>query len=379
MRERVNVLRKFKGAVAAILIGISVPVISACSFDMVPGEIFPTITPTSITEPSPSRPDNTEPAPLDESSLAVEPTETTLPTDETEPTEAPVVQIVITKNPGSESVYEGAKVWFIAHADNADKIKWEFCDPEGEIVSVADTISRNPGLEIEILELDTIALRSIPATLDGWSIRAEFSNDSCSVFTAYADIHVRQFVDLYSDVLDRYRAAVTHGITDLGVTMEYGISELAYDYFGGTKYFCYALIDLDNNGIQELLIYSCLDGTTARINEIYTLVKDSPVRIAIAGGRHGLYLMPDKKIFSAASGGAAYAIDYLYRVEGSRMIVVDGIRSREGVVQEEIEWFHTMDEDPDLDHAERISREDALNLIDAWFDGAIVPELDRFA
>ena len=73
---------------------------------------------------------------------AAEPTEvaTTPTVAETmlAPTAAPTVPaaIVITKHPSSETVSAGAGTWFIARAENATQITWEFFSPDGTMYSL---------------------------------------------------------------------------------------------------------------------------------------------------------------------------------------------------------------------------------------------------
>ena len=83
-------------------------------------------------------------------------------------------EVIITKNPRSETVAVGGKTWFIAHADNAISLSWQAVHPDGHTVSLEDAMAANPGLSLETLEGDTIAVSNIPLSFDGWGIQARF-------------------------------------------------------------------------------------------------------------------------------------------------------------------------------------------------------------
>ena len=83
-------------------------------------------------------------------------------------------EVVITKNPRSETVPAGGKTWFIAHADNAVSLTWRCVDKDGFSVSLEDALAQHPGLTLEVLEDDTIAVGNIPLSFDGWGIQARF-------------------------------------------------------------------------------------------------------------------------------------------------------------------------------------------------------------
>ena len=88
--------------------------------------------------------------------------------DESEP------EVIITKNPRGETVAAGGKTWFIAHADNAVSITWQAVHPDGYTVSLDEAMTANPGLSLEVLDGDTIAVSNIPLSFDGWGIQARF-------------------------------------------------------------------------------------------------------------------------------------------------------------------------------------------------------------
>lgn len=92
-------------------------------------------------------------------------------------------EVVITKNPRGETVAAGGKTWFIAHAENAVSLTWQAVNPDGFAVSLEDAMTANPGLSLEALEDDTIAVSNIPLSFDGWGIQARFDGVGDGNFT----------------------------------------------------------------------------------------------------------------------------------------------------------------------------------------------------
>ena len=116
---------------------------------------------------------------------------------------------VITKNPTSEAIAIGGKTWFIAHADNANTMTWELVDANGNIYSLADAMAIHPGLKLEALEGDTIAVSNVPLSLNGWGVQATFYGQSGAVSTSPAYIYVGDFLNYYGSVIDKYRYAAS--------------------------------------------------------------------------------------------------------------------------------------------------------------------------
>ncbi len=228
----------------------------------------------------------------------------------------------ITKNPTSEAIAIGGKTWFIAHADNATSMDWELVDPNGNVYTLANAMAMNPGLNLQALEGDTIAVSNVPASVNGWGVQATFYGSGGSVSTSPAYIYVGDFLTAYGSVIEKYRIARQVNIRGAGDADQYGVSEWMayYDHVG------YALKDLDKNGIPELLI----SGTgsqyenTPILFEVYTLVNNTPVQILISWARIRYYLMTDNRIYHEGSGGAAHSIFEFFRVDGDHLQFVEG-------------------------------------------------------
>lgn len=231
---------------------------------------------------------------------AAEPTEvaTTPTVAETmpAPTAAPTIPaaIVITKHPSSETVSAGAGTWFIARAENATQITWEFFSPDGTMYSLQQAMSAHPGLILEALPEDTLGLRQIPASFSGWSARARYDGPGGTATTNRATITVR---DPYSDVIETYRAVHRSGTGNI----EKGISELVNPY----HFLGYAMRDLDGNGVEELILAS--DGYNDYpyvVYEVYTLQNGAAVSVAKSAARSRYYMLQDGRFLLEGSNSA---------------------------------------------------------------------------
>lgn len=248
----------------------------------------------------------TEPTtPVTEATVPV--TETAVPETTAAPTQAPTAPAtppVITKNPTGETLTPGGKTWFIAHADGATILTWEFVSPNGVVYSVTETMSQHPGLELDISQADTVAVSNVPLSLNGWSVQARFDGPGGSVTSQAALITVQQGQGAYDAVIEKYRTAMAHKDEGDSVPYQYDVSEMML-YAANVGY---ALQDLDGDGVQELLIagigYYTLENT---LFEIYTLQNGAPVRVAQSSVRCRYYLMNDNRIYCEGSSGAAYS------------------------------------------------------------------------
>ena len=225
---------------------------------------------------------------------------------------------IITKNPTSEALSAGGKTWFIAHADNATSMSWELVDPNGTVYTLANAMAMNPGLNLQALEGDTIAVSNAPTSINGWGVQATFYGPGGSVSTSPAYIYVGDFLTAYFNVIEKYRVAKQINIRGAGDADQYEVSEwiVYYDHVG------YALKDLDKNGIPELLIAGI--GPKYEDNhvlfEVYTLENNYPIQLLISWARSRKYLTYDNRIYEEGSSGAAYTNMDFYKVNGAFLV-----------------------------------------------------------
>ena len=257
-------------------------------------------------------------------SLSAEPTPE--PTPEPAPAPTPVAaapsgpQVVITKNPTSEALEIGGKTWFIAHAQNAVSLTWEMVDPQGNVYSLAEAMDRNPGLKLEAMDKDTLAVSNVPQSLNGWGARARFDGQGNAAYSNIATIYVGDYAAAYGSVIQTYKRAIELGNIDAATAWEYNISE----YVVGCSHVGYALKDLDKDGTPELIIADYGGESGQILFDLYTLYGGAPVQLAMSQARNRWYLRTDNLLYNEASGGAAYSFFSLYRKTGTEL---SGIRS----------------------------------------------------
>ena len=233
-------------------------------------------------------------------------------------------QVVITKNPTSEAIAIGGKTWFIAHADNAGSLTWKLAAPDNTIYySLDSAMALHPGLKLEALEGDTLAVSNVPLSVNGWGVVALFENGSSSAVTEPAYLYVGDFLTAYSSVIDEYRAAYAQGEGRFEYAMEHDLSEVVR-YSTGVGY---ALKDLDKNGIPELIIegIGTDDFSEGIAYGIYTLVNNQPVNIATSWARNRYYICTDNTILNEGSGGAGHSVITVYRLSGQALMPLENL------------------------------------------------------
>ena len=243
--------------------------------------------------------------------------------DSSDFSEPAVDPIVITKNPTSEAIAIGGKTWFIAHADKASSLTWQFVSPDGTVYSLDAAGAANPGLVLEALEGDTLAVSNVPLSFNGWGVQAVFEGGGSRAVTEPAYIYVGDFVTAYNTVLEKYRMAYTSGRTDAGYAWENGISEIiAYSTGAG-----YALKDVDKNGVPELIIagLGTEDFSNSMVYDLYTLINGAPVNIVTSQARDRFYLRTDNVILEQGSSGAGFSSNTLYRLSGQMLSPLENV------------------------------------------------------
>lgn len=191
------------------------------------------------------------------------------------------------------------------------------------ISTLADAMALNPGLSLDALEGDTIAVSNVPASLNGWGVQATFYGPGGAISTSPAYIYVGDFLNAYRSIIDKYRLVAQLGYKDYCGTYSYdAISECAR----GCNSFGYALKDIDKNGIPELIISGSGDYYSEAniVFELYTLVNNVPVNVFVSFPRLRFYLLTDNRLYWEGSGGAAYSYYEFFKLNGDHLEFLEG-------------------------------------------------------
>ena len=97
----------------------------------------------------------------------------------------------ITKSPTGETVDAGGSALFIAASDDATRAVWHFVSPDlSQDIEYTEAAQMFSGLNIIDADTDSLVLKSIPESLNGWSVYCRFSNAIGSSDTDRATITV---------------------------------------------------------------------------------------------------------------------------------------------------------------------------------------------
>ena len=252
------------------------------------------------------------------------PVETTRPEETTLPETTQALQPpVITKDPTGEKLSPGGKTWFVAHAEGASIVTWEFLSPDGKVYSVTETMGLHPGLGLDASQGDTVALEHVPLSLNGWSARARFDGPGGSTTSQSALITVTKSEGAYDPVIEKYRQAMSHKDQGSSVSAQYDVSEMILY----ASHVGYATLDLDGDGTQELIVagigYDIPDEPC--LFEIFTLDGTAPVSVARSWARSRLFLMQDNKIYNEGSSGAASSNFSVMQFSGGQLRFLNGL------------------------------------------------------
>lgn len=256
-----------------------------------------------------------EPEPVPAAAPSVTPPPVSVPTAGSAPGGA---QVVVTKSPTSEAIAVGGKTWFIAHAANALSLTWEILDPQGNVYSLADAMGRHPGLSLEALEGDTLAVSKVPQSLNGWGVRARFDGQGNTACSDTATIYVGDYASAYASVIQAYKTAYESGKNqDPQYAYDHNLSEI----MGYSAHVGYGLKDLDKDGTPELIIagIDTDDFSDGMVYDLYTLYNGAPVQLAMSWARNRWYLRSDNLLYNEGSGGAGHSICSLYRKTGTEL------------------------------------------------------------
>lgn len=306
--------------------------------------------------------------------------ETTMPEATVPETTQAVQPPVITKDPTGEKLSPGGRTWFVAHAEGASLLTWEFLSPDGGVYSITETMSLHPGLLLDGSKEDTVSLENVPLSLNGWSARARFDGPGGSTTTQPALITVTQSEGAYDRVIENYRTAMAHKDEGDAVYAQYDVSEMIFY----ASHVGYAKRDLDGNGTEELIVAGIGYDIPAEpfLFEIFTLENGSPVSVGKSTARSRLFLMQDNKLYNEGSSGAASSNFSVLQLSGSQLRFLNGLYTTDtladGSPSPYTYYYTTSNQYGDLAQLSGdngMEEKVANTFLNSWRDSITLPEL----
>lgn len=274
--------------------------------------------------------------------------------------------IEITKHPRDEYVRTGDITWFIAHADNDDYIDWVFVNPNNAEYDRMEIQEEFPGFTVTLLTEDTVELNYVPKALDGWQIKAQFTNDDCTVYTNGAVIHVVDYDVNYQQVIDMYRAYFAGD-----KSLQDSVCEFAWD----SSDLGFFVRDLDGDGVEELLI-GANDPVNApcggAIYDVYTLVTNkkgdvSVERTFFSTPRVRYYMTQNGRIYGVGSSGAGMTDCVVYEYYGNELHPIESAWTY--ITEEDpLGYYLTLGGDRYSDGAEKVTEEYFYSIVQQYED-----------
>ena len=152
-------------------------------------------------------------------------------------------------------------------------------------------------------------------------------------------------VDAYDNILQRYYEGITSGWS-IQEFNENGLCYLAgynldFDQTG------YCLLDVDQNGIEELIVGMNIESYNGIVYEIYTVLDGELECILSSGERDRYYLCEDNVIANEGSSSAFLSVNYYYDYKSGKLSLQDGIVYDEDIDPQNPWFYGTLDNGED--------------------------------
>lgn len=166
-------------------------------------------------------------------------------------------------------------------------------------------------------------------------------------------------IDAYDDILNRYYKGLTAGWS----IQEFNDNGLCYlaGYNPDLDQTGYCLLDIDQNGTEELIVGMNVEGYDGIVYEIYTILNGELVRVLSSGERDRYYLCQDNIIANEGSSSALCSSWSYYDMIEGQLLLREAIFT-DGYYDGNNPWFYTMDQ-PYEDYSNPLSEEEARSII----------------
>ena len=160
-----------------------------------------------------------------------------------------------------------------------------------------------------------------------------------SISTVYgADVKTLADYPQYNEIIRKYYEGALAG-WDISQFQENDLCYLA-GYYSDINKLGYCLLDVDNDGTDELFIGTTEDeGYEGMFFDMYTLTDGKAELVTTSGERDRYYLCEDNTIANEGSSSAFLSVNYYYDYKSGKLSLQDGI-----VYDEEINpqnpWFY---------------------------------------
>ena len=168
-----------------------------------------------------------------------------------------------------------------------------------------------------------------------------------SISTVYgADTKTLADYPQYKEIVQKYYEGASAG-WDISQFQENNLCYLA-GYYSDINKLGYCLLDVDNDGTDELFIGTTEDeGYEGMFFDMYTLTDGKAELVTTSGERDRYYLCEDNTIANEGSSSAFLSVNYYYDYKSGKLNLQDGIVN-DGELDPQNPWFYgTLDNGED--------------------------------
>ena len=168
-----------------------------------------------------------------------------------------------------------------------------------------------------------------------------------SISTVYgADVKTLADYPQYNEIIRKYYEGALAG-WDISQFQENDLCYLA-GYYSDINKLGYCLLDVDNDGTDELFIGTTEDeGYEGMFFDMYTLTDGKAELVTTSGERDRYYLCEDNTIANEGSSSAFLSVNYYYDYKSGKLSLQDGIVYDEDIDPQNPWFYGTLDNGED--------------------------------